>query len=228
MFPIISFLFSSVLFRFSLCELTNPCHTVHVTLSKNENITDFYVEASIDGMHKGVFRSDIPVNWHRKHKQHHSSYNGDHTQAKDDFSNHNVFANQFIGSNNISMVSPSSSTSASSSSLMAKKIRVDESGIEVTASIPYNSVLALNSSTSIGRRNKRLKMNNHIVDHCTQEFWNENVIPGSRTTQFTRRWSYSKADLINKTVSFRCVQNFFFYFTPFTSLFLSVFRSLNK
>lgn len=212
MFPIISFLFSSVFFHFFLCDTTNSCHTVHVTLSKNENITDFYVEANIDGMHKGVFRSDTLVNWHRKHKQHHSSYNGDHTKAKDDFSNHKVFANQFIGSKNISMMMApsSSSTSMSSSSLMAKKIRVDESGIEVTASIPSNSVLALNSSTSIGRRNKRLKMSNHIVDHCTQEFWSENVIPGSRTTQFTRRWSYNKADLIKKTVSFRCVQNFFF------------------
>lgn len=235
MFPIISFLFSFVLFRFFfLYESTNSCHTVHVTLSKNENITDFYVEANIDGMHKGVFRSDTPVNWHRKHKQHHSSYNGDHTQAKDDFSNHKVFANQFMGSNNISMMmapsssSTSSMSSSSSSSFMAKKIRVDESGIEVTASIPTNSILALNSSTSIGRRNKRLKMSNHIADHCTQEFWSENVNPGSRTTQFTRRWSYSKADLINKTVSFRCVQNFFFYLTPFTSIFLSVFYSLNK
>ncbi|XP_055323439.1 uncharacterized protein LOC129578625 isoform X2 [Sitodiplosis mosellana] len=192
----------------------NVFYTVHVTLSKNESITDFYVEASIDGMHKGVFRSDTPVNWHRKHKQHHSSYNGDHTQAKDEFSNRKVFANHFNG-NDVSMMAAtpslsSSSLSSSSSSSTAKKIRVDESGIEIpsvnveqhmTAPIPSNSVLALNFS--IGRRNKRWKMSNHITDHCTQDYWSENVIPGSRMTQFTRRWSYSKADLINKTVSFR-------------------------
>lgn len=175
-------------------------------------------------MHKGVFRSDTPVNWHRKHKQHHSSYNSDHTQAKDEFGNRKLFANHFVG-NNLS-VAPSSSSSPSpsspSSSLStAKKIRVDESGIEIpsvnveqhmTASIPFNNVLALNSS--IGRRNKRFKMSNHIADHCTQDYWSENIIPGSRTTQFTRRWSYSKADLINKTVSFRCVQKAFPFLYP--------------
>lgn len=206
-------------------------YIVHVTLSKNENITDFYVEASIDGMRKGVFRSDTPVNWHRKHKQHHSSYNSDHTQTKDEFSNRRVLANHFNGNNVSTMLAPSSSSSSSSSpSSTVKKIRVDESGIEIpninveqhmTASIPSNSVLALNSS--IGKRNKRLKMSNHMVDHCTQEYWSENVIPGTRMTQFTRRWSYSKADLINKTVSFRCVHKnflnvFFFLLHTLTSL----------
>lgn len=184
-------------------------------LSKNESIVDFYVESVIDGMHKGVFRSDTPINWHRKHKQHHASYGGDRAQTKDDFGNRKAFSNHFMGDNVSTMVSTLSSSSSTST---VRKIRVDESGIEIangnvngeprlTASIPSNSVLALNSSTSLGRRNKRFKMGSHAVDHCMQEFWSENVIPGSRTTQYTKRWSYSKADLKNKTVSFRCVKN---------------------
>lgn len=176
-------------------------YIVHVTLSENEGVTDFYVETKIDGMHKGVFRSDTPVNWHRKHKQHHTNY-GDHSQTKDEFRNRKIFSTNFINNNVSTMMSP------------VKKIRVDESGIEIpnnnverhmTASIPSKNVLALNTSTSMGKRTKRMKMSSHIIDHCTQEFWSENGIPDSPTNQFTRRWSYSKADLINKTVSFRCV-----------------------
>lgn len=172
---------------------------VHVDLSKNENITDFYVEAAIDGTHKGVFRSEAPTSWHRKHKPHHSNYNGDHAQSKDDFGNRRTYSNRF-NSNNESTAS-------------IKKIRVDESGIlipngngeQVTASIVPNNVLAPNSSLSFVRRSKRFKMTNHLADHCTQEYWSENVTPGSRIMQFTKRWSYTKTDLKNKTASFRFV-----------------------
>ncbi|XP_031632855.1 uncharacterized protein LOC116346788 isoform X2 [Contarinia nasturtii] len=172
----------------------NVIYTVHVKLSKNESIDDFYMEAIIDGMHKGVFRSDTPMNWHRKHKQHHSNYNGDN---KDGFLNENrkLFSNHFM-ENNVS------------SSM--KKIRFDESGIEIPNSNVGQHMTAsnppINSSISIGRRNKRMKMNNHmVVDHCSQEFWSENVIESSRTSQLNvvRKWSYSIADLKNKTVSFR-------------------------
>lgn len=184
--------------------------TVHVILSKNESIADFYMESTIDGVHKGVFRSDTPVNWHRKHKQHHTNYNGDHVQSKNDSGYHKFYASHIAaGTNNTAR------TAAAAAQAM-KKIRVDESGIEIpnnngdrmTAPIPSNSVLpplsSLNYSTSLPKRNKRLKMGQHLTDHCIQEFWNENVNPGSRTV-FTRRWSYSKADLKNKTVTFRLV-----------------------
>lgn len=172
---------------------------VHVILSKNESIVDFYMDAVIDGAHTGVFRSEAPANWHRKHKQHH---NGDRMQSKDDFINRKLYSSHFVGNN---VTRPTAQ--------VLKKIRVDESGIEIpnnggermTVSIPSNTVLPLNYSTSMPRRSKRLKMGQHIADHCAQEFWNENINPGGRTV-YTRRWSYSKADLKNKTVTFRFVE----------------------
>lgn len=154
---------------------------VQLTRGSNVSITDFYVESSIDGMHNGVFRSDTPVNWHRKHKAHHASYNGDRVQSRDDFSNRKIFTNHLDANTTVGQ----------------KTIRVDESGIE----IPNSGERASANGTSFTKRSKRLKMSNHIGDHCTQGFWSENVA-GSRT-QLTKRWSYNKADLKNKTVSFR-------------------------
>lgn len=150
------------------------------------------MESIIDGMHKGVFRSDTPMNSHRKHKQHHSNYNSNN---KDEF-NRKIFSNH--STNNMS---------SSSLPFLMKKIRVDESGIEIPNSNVVQHMTApmpsINSSINIEKRNKRMKMNNHFVDHCPQEFWSETVIPGN--LQFTRRWSYSNDDVKNKTVSFRCV-----------------------
>lgn len=197
-----------------------------MVLSKNESITDFYIDAAIDGTHKGVFKKDTPNNWHRKHKQHHSTYYNDHMQSGDDFRNRKVFSNHAITTTTITTTTTSTSipniataTSTTSSSVVnestvsqpMKRIRVDESGIlipnrnseVVPASNVISSKLANSNSSSI-RRNKRFKMTNHIGDHCNQDYWNENVF-ADRMTQFSRRWSYTKTDLKNKTVSFRLV-----------------------
>lgn len=179
--------------------------TVHIVLSKDENITDFYVEASIDGTHKGVFKKETRSNWHRKHKQHHTSYYSDHQQSE------NVFRNRKVYSNHVTTTS-TTTTRYATIPQSVKKIRVDESGIEIPnsngdqemASVVLNSKPASNSS--FVKRNKRFKMANHIADHCNQDYWNENMIT-NRSTQFTRRWTYAKTDVKNKTVSFRFVPN---------------------
>lgn len=177
-----------------------------MVVSKNENITDFYVEANIDGNHKGVFKSETQANWHRKHKQHHSSHYNDHTQSKENFLNRKVFSNQFFTTTTTDSYIAGIKTE-SSVTHPVKKIRVDESGILISNGNDEqtSSVILTPTNSSAMRRSKRLKMSNHMVDHCTQEYWNENVIAGSRTLQFTKRWLYTKTDLKNKTVSFRFV-----------------------
>lgn len=200
--------FDRIFFLFGFCCRYS---IVHVILSKNESVTDFFMESAIDGAHKGVFRSDIPVNWHRKHKQHHTNYNGDHLQSKDDFSKRKLFSSHFVGSN----------VTRSTVAQNMKKVRVDESGIEIPNG-HGERMTALDYSTSLPRRSKRLKMSPHVADHCTQEFWSETINPSGRTV-FTRRWSYNKADLKNKTVTFRlvfdfgCVHTHFVGISSFTS-----------
>lgn len=189
--------------------------SVYVVLSKNENITDFFVEANIDdGTHKGTFRSETQSNWHRKHKQHHSNYYNDHIQSKDNFLNRKIISNQFMGTSVVGTTRNESTKIAQANS----RIRVDESGILIPnnndeqASVVFNnnnnnSNYTPNSSSSI-RKTKRFKTTNHVADHCAQEYWSENIIAGSRIIQFTKRWSYTKTDLKNKTVSFRFVSHF--------------------
>lgn len=183
---------------------------VSVVLSKSENITDFFVEANIDdGTHKGIFRSETQSNWHRKHKQHHSNYYNDHIQLKDNFFNRKVNSNQFITGTNVI------GTTRNESKKIAQpnnRIRVDESGISIPnnnddqTSGTFDSIP--NASNAI-RKTKRFKATSHVVsDHCVQEYWSENIAAGSRINQFTKRWSYTKSDLKNKTVSFRLVSLF--------------------
>lgn len=182
---------------------------VNVVLSKNENITDFFVEAAIDGgTHKGIFRSETQSSWHRKHKQHHSNYFNDHFQNI-----RKTFSNQFTGTSVIGTTRNESTKLAQANN----RIRVDESGISVANNNDEQASAAFDSSSSSNsnyvpnlsnsmRKTKRFKAtNNHATDHCAQEYWSESIVSGSRIIQFTKRWSYTKTDLKNKTVSFRFV-----------------------
>lgn len=212
-----------------------------MVLSKNANITDFFVEANIDGgTHKGIFRSDTQSNWHRKHKQHHSNYFNEHLQSKENFLNRKTFASQFTGSSAIGTTRDESTKLTQANN----RVRVDESGISIANN---NDEQAFNSSssgsnnyvptalTSSMRKAKRFKATNHVADHCAQEYWSETIVSGSRVIQFTKHWSYTKTDLLNKTVSFRWVAHlkwaldfllFHFNFHLLSSLHYSIFRIL--
>lgn len=179
--------------------------SVNVVLSKTENITDFFVEASMDGgTYKGIFRSETQSNWHRKHKQHHSNYYNDRIQSKDNLINRKIFSNQFTGTSNIGTIK-------NDSAQPNNHIRVDESGILIPNNnderASNNSNYNTQSSSSSMRKTKRFKATNHMVDHCAQEYWTDNIVTGSRIIQFTRHWLYTRTDLKNKTVSFRFVFN---------------------
>lgn len=193
---------------------------VHIFFAKNETITDFYVESIIDKVHKGVFRSETSSNWHRKHKQHRTTaYNNDGIDQllyKQKFTQKSYFNQDTIGSNN----GKSISNGKSSTLHPFKSIRVDESGgIELpnissgasaTTLAESASTIGSNYNSSVARRNKRTKAANHQTDHCAQEFWSENLISsgGTLQQQYTKKWSFNKTDLKNKTVSFRLVSYF--------------------
>lgn len=175
-----------------------------MTLSKAESITDFFVQAVIDGTRDGVFKKETRSNWHRKHKQHHSNYYSDFTQSEHDFRTRKLF------SNHTTNTATTTFTREASILQSMKNIRVDESGSIILPNINGKHVMTTvvlnNKKANNSSHIKRLKLNNHIVDHCNQDYWHENMIT-NRTTQFTRKWTYTKTDLKNKTVSFRYVSS---------------------
>lgn len=130
------------------------------------------------------------------------------------------------------MKNKNSKSNISITSHRKNRIRVDESGIEIPSindndkNIPVtnNSALAyyfnnsssssssssninINSNISNMKKMKRMKNINHVMDHCTQEYWNENLISNGGTLQFQKKWSYNINELKNKTVSFRLVES---------------------
>lgn len=182
---------------------------------------DFYVESIIDGMYKGTFRSDTQSNWHRKHKQHHATNNNNSEDymfggERERFQRRKWF-DRYQHKDKNGDTSSTSNTSSNGSSksngtnallLTHRKtrIRVDASGIEVPSSYD-NGTIAANVNTlgynSYTKKMKRMKNSNHLAEHCTQEYWYENVYSTGSALQLQKKWSFNRAEFANKTVSFR-------------------------
>lgn len=205
-------------------------YVVRITLSRADNIADFHVESIIDEMHKGIFRSDTQSNWHRKHKQHHTSnanndLNGGYRERlqrrkwSDQYPHWDRFGDNRRGSSVTSSIITNDNTSAvtargvtnnnRSSTLAAQhktQIQDNKSSFETpqpkdNGTITGNT-LDYNANNNYMKKVKR-KNANHIVEHCAQEYWYENLYSTGSVFQFKKKWSYNRAEHNTKTVSFR-------------------------
>lgn len=197
------------------------------------------MESIIDEVHKGTFKSDTVQNWHKKHKQQHHIINNNNSDdpsiSKEPFSwRKNLFDQIHEHKDTIYLKNKNSNSNISIPSSFnthrKNKIRVDESGIEISSAVNIDGVDGTNktisnnstlgyffnndsntttttTSTSMKPKIKRMKNANHVMDHCTQEYWSENLLLNNNGTmlQFQRKWSYNLTELKDKTVSFRLV-----------------------
>lgn len=89
--------------------------------------------------------------------------------------------------------------------------RTDDSGIALPnefghrsqAHQPNENRIGFNSS-SVMRRNKRIKMSNYHIEHCNQDFWSGTINSINSNELLVRKWSFDvNIGSKNKTVNFR-------------------------